>query len=158
MRRLRCILKQKCAVKSNETGFTLIEVLLALSMLSIIVFFMGPIFQIILQNQASQKALQAMEWEVFCMQIKKEIRLSSKAEVVSGRLILTKDGETVYYEKYGSYLRRRVNSLGHEILIQNVSNYSFTKMPNRILVTVTDLKGKNYSVTAYSLVDWGDGL
>lgn len=154
---LRCKQKQKYAVKSNETGFTLIEVLLALSMLLIIVFFMGPIFQTILQNQASQKALQSMEWEVFCMQMKKEIRLSSKAEVVSGRLILTKDGETVYYEKYGSYLRRRVNSLGHEILLQNVSNYSFTKMPNRILVTVTDLKGKNYSVTAYSLVDWGDG-
>lgn len=157
MRILRCIQKKKFAVRTNNIGFTLVEVLLALTMLSIIVFFMGPIFQTILQNQGSQRALQAMEWEVFCMQIKKEIRMSSKAEVVSGRLILTKDGETVYFEKYGSYLRRRVNSLGHEIVLQNVSNYSLTVMPNSIRVAVTDLKGKNYSFLAFSLVDWGNG-
>jgi competence protein ComGF len=157
LRKLRCIPKQKYVDRSNNYGFTLIEVLLALAILSTIVFFMGPIFQTILQNQGSERALQAMEWEVFSMQIKKEIRMSSKAEVVSGRLVLTKDGETVYYEKYGSYLRRRVNSLGHEIVLQNVANYSFTVMPSSIMVMVTDLKSKNYSFVAFSLVDWGNG-
>lgn len=156
MRKLHVIQKQKCAARLNESGFTLIEVLLALSILSVIVFYMGPIFQTVLNNQVSENALQAMEWEVFWMQMKKEIRVASKAEVVSGRLVLTKDGETIYYEKYNSLLRRRVNSLGHEILLQNVSNYQVSVLPNSVRVTVTDLNGKTYSAKAYSLVEWGN--
>jgi competence protein ComGF len=156
LRKLRCIQKQKCAASSNETGFTLIEVLLALTILSIIAFYMGPIFHTVLNNHRSQYALQEMEWEVFCMQMKKEIRMASKAEVVSGRLILTKDSETIYYEKYNSLLRRRVNSLGHEILLQNVSDYQVTVLTNQVNIKVTDLNGKNYWAIAYSFVDWGN--
>lgn len=115
---------------------------------------MTPVFQIILNNKDSHAQIQAMEWEVFCSQIKKEIRLSTRAQVIANRLILTKDTETIQYEKYGSNLRRRVNSTGHEILLQNVSQYSFTLLNNAVKVNVTDLWGKEYSVVVYSLVDW----
>lgn len=146
--------KRKYAAYSNEKAFTLIEVLFALSIFTIIIFFMAPIFQIILNHKDSQAELQAMEWEVFCSQIKREIRMSTNAQVVSGRLILTKNLETIQYEKYGSNLRRRVNSTGHEILLQNVSQYSFTIIKNAVKVTVKDLKGEDYSVTAYTLFEW----
>lgn len=146
--------KQKYAVNLNEKAFTLIEVLIALMIFSIIVLFMLPIFQIILSDEDSQTKLQAMEWEVFCSQIKKEIRMSTKAEVISGQLILTKDADTIQYEKYGSNLRRRVNSTGHEILLQNVSQYSFSILKSAIKVTVKDVWGKEYSVIAYTLVNW----
>jgi competence protein ComGF len=141
-------------VCSNEKAFTLIEVLIAFSIFTIIIFFMTPIFQIILNNKDSQATLQTMEWEVFCSQIKKEIRLSNRAEVISDRLILTKDTETTLYEKYGTNLRRRVNSTGHETILQNVSQYSFTILNNAVKVTVTDLWGKEYSVIVYSFVNW----
>lgn len=138
----------------NERAFTLIEVLIALSIFTTITFFMTPVFQIILNYKDTQASLQAMEWEVFSSQIKKEIRFSSRAEVVSNRLYLTKDIETIQYEKYGSNLRRRVNSTGHEIILQNVSQYSFTLVDNAVKVTVTDLWGKEYSVKAFSFVNW----
>ncbi|WP_248735759.1 competence type IV pilus minor pilin ComGF [Neobacillus rhizosphaerae] len=146
--------KPKYAVCSNEKAFTLLEVLFAFSIFTIIIFFMTPVFQIILNNKDSHAQIQAMEWEVFCSQIKKEIRLSTRAQVIANRLILTKDTETIQYEKYGSNLRRRVNSTGHEILLQNVSQYSFTLLNNAVKVNVTDLWGKEYSVVVYSLVDW----
>ncbi len=115
---------------------------------------MTPLFQIILNNKDTEASLQAMEWDVFSSQIKKEIRLSSRAEVISNRLILTKEAETIQYEKYGTNLRRRVNSTGHEILLQNVSQYSFTLINNAVKIDVTDLRGRKYSVTAFLMGNW----
>jgi competence protein ComGF len=141
-------------VCSSEKAFTLIEVLIAFSIFTIIIFFMAPVFHIILNKEGSQAVVQRMEWEVFCSQIKKEIRMSNRAEVISGRLFLTKDTETIQYERYGTNLRRRVNSTGHEILLQNVSTFSFTIVNNTVQVRVTDIWGKEYSVIVYSLVNW----
>ncbi|WP_235749718.1 competence type IV pilus minor pilin ComGF [Neobacillus bataviensis] len=147
----------KFAVSLNDNAFTLIEVLIAFSIFSTIIFFMAPIFQIILNTKANDNKLQAMEWEVFCSQIKIEIRLASSVSVVSDRLILNKGTETVQYEKYGTNLRRRVNSTGHEIILQNVSQFSFSVINNTVKVTVTDSWGKEYSVTCYPFVNWGGG-
>ncbi|WP_235841963.1 competence type IV pilus minor pilin ComGF [Neobacillus fumarioli] len=152
--KMPCCQRQKFAANLNEKAFTLIEALFALSIFSLIIFFMAPIFQIMLNNRPSQAALQKMEWADFASQFKKEIHQSIKAEVQSGRLLLTKESETVQYEKYGTNLRRQVNSLGHEIVLQNVSQYSFSVLPNAVKVTVQDFSGKEYSIIAYSYVDW----
>ncbi len=150
--------KLKYTANSNEKAFTLVEVLFALTIFMIIIFFITPIFHVILDQKESQVKLQAMEWEVFCNQFKKEIRLSTEAKVASGKLIITKGSETIAYEKYSTYLRRRVNDTGHEIILKNVSQYSFTILPNAVKVIVTDNWGKEYSVIAYSLVEWETGI
>jgi competence protein ComGF len=144
-------------VSSSEHGFTLIEVLIAFSIFSTLIYFISPIFQIILNNKDTSIELQSMEWELFCSQIKKEIRLSTRADIVGGRLILTKGAEMIQYEKYGPSLRRRVNSTGHEVILQNVAQYSFSLGNNAVKITVTDNWGKEYAVTAYSLVNWKTG-
>jgi competence protein ComGF len=154
LKKILSCLKLRFVGTLNEKAFTLIEALIALSIFTTIIFFMTPVFQIILTNKDTEASLQAMEWEVFSSQIKKEIRLSNRAEVVSGRLILTKDTETIQYEKYGTNLRRRVNSTGHEIILQNVSQYSFTILNNSVKTVVTDLSGREYSVTAFPIVNW----
>jgi competence protein ComGF len=138
----------------NEKAFTLIEALLALSIFSMIVFFTTPILQVMLRNIDSHTSTQEMEWEVFCSQIKKEIRMSSHAEVVSGKLFLTQDPDTIVYEKYGSNIRRRVNSTGHEIILQNVEGFTFTLLNDCIKVTVKDIWGNEYACNAYSLINW----
>lgn len=138
----------------NEKAFTLLEVLFAFSIFMTIVFFMVPVLQIVLDNKDSNGRLQDMEWEVFCSQIKKEIRISSKAEVVSGRLVLTNNNESINYEKYGSNLRRRVNSSGHETLLQNVSSVTFTRINNSVKINVKDVWGKEYNVVVHSYIEW----
>lgn len=138
----------------NENAFTLIEVLFAFSIFITIVFFMVPVLQIVLDNKDSSIRLQEMEWEVFCSQIKKEIRISSKAEVVSGRLVLTNNNETITYEKYGSTIRRRVNSSGHETLLQNVLSVTFTRINNSVKIKVKDVWGKEYIVMVFSYIQW----
>jgi competence protein ComGF len=108
-----------------------------------------------LQHNDLKERLQTMEWDVFCSQIKKEIRISTKFQVVGNRLILTQDSGTIYIEKYENILRRRVNSTGHEVLLQNVSEVNFTLMPASIKVAVKDLNQKEYTVNIYSLVYGG---
>jgi competence protein ComGF len=119
-----------------------------------IVFFMAPVLQIVLDNKDSNGRLQEMEWDVFCSQVKKEIRISSKAEVVSGRLVLTVNNESINYEKYGSNLRRRVNSSGHETLLQNVSSVTFTRINNSVKIIIKDVWGKEYNVVVHSYIQW----
>ncbi|WP_052404776.1 competence type IV pilus minor pilin ComGF [Bacillus rubiinfantis] len=149
--------KLRSAVNSNEKGFTLLEVMLALSIFMIIIFFITPILQIILDPRGNQMKLQEMEWEVFSNQFKKEIRQSSQVQVKSGKLYLIKGNETVNYEKYDTNLRRRVNDSGHEIVLQNVSVYSFSLLNNAVKLTVRDSWGKEYSIIAYSIIDWDVG-
>ncbi|WHX99293.1 competence type IV pilus minor pilin ComGF [Neobacillus sp. DY30] len=146
--------KQRFVKCQNENAFTLIEVLFAFSIFITIVFFMIPILQIVLYNKDSSVRLQEMEWDVFCSQIKKEIRISSKAEVVSGRLVLTNNNETITYEKYGSNIRRRVNSLGHETLLQNVLSVTFTRINNSVKIKVKDVWGKEYIVMVFPYIQW----
>ncbi|NWQ40007.1 ComGF family competence protein [Bacillus sp. EB106-08-02-XG196] len=138
----------------NEKAFTLLEVLFAFSIFTTIVFFMFPVFQIILDNKDSNGRLQNMEWDVFCSQIKKEIHISSKVEVVSGNLVLTLGNEKVLYEKYGSNIRKRVNSTGHETLLQNVSMVTFTRINNSVKITVKDVWEREYSVVVQSYIEW----
>lgn len=115
---------------------------------------MFPVFQIILDNKDSNGRLQNMEWDVFCSQIKKEIHISSKVEVVSGNLVLTLGNEKVLYEKYGSNIRKRVNSTGHETLLQNVSMVTFTRINNSVKITVKDVWEREYSVVVQSYIEW----
>ncbi len=95
-----------------------------------------------------------MEWDVFSSQVKKEIRISSKAEVISGGLVLTNNNDTINYEKYGSNIRRRVNSSGHETLLQNVSSVTFTRINNSVKIIVKDVWGKEYNVVVQSYIEW----
>lgn len=115
---------------------------------------MTPIFQVMLKNIDAHASIQEMEWTVFCSQIKKEIRMSTNAEVVSGKLYLTKDADTIIYEKYDSNIRRRVNFTGHEIILQNVGEFTFTLLNSAVKVNVKDIWGNEYAVTAYSLINW----
>jgi competence protein ComGF len=145
---------QKNAPPLSEQGFTLLEVMFAFSIFTTIVFFLTPVLQIILNNENAEVRLQEMEWEVFCSQIKKEIRSVARAEVVSGRLVLTNNNETIYYEKFGTNLRRRVNSSGHEVLLQNVMEVTFTHLKNAVKINVRDSWGHDYAVIIHSYIDW----
>ncbi|WML47536.1 prepilin-type N-terminal cleavage/methylation domain-containing protein [Neobacillus sp. PS3-34] len=55
----------------NNSGFTLIEAMAALSIFLMIVFFISPVFQIMMDNRDLKMRVQQMEWDVFCSQAKK---------------------------------------------------------------------------------------
>jgi competence protein ComGF len=148
------MVKKRFVVYLNDRAFTLIDTLFAFSIFIIIIFFISPVFQLMLNNRDIKGRLQVMEWEVFSSQIKKEIHGSQNAVVVGGNLVLSEDTETIVYEKYNNILRRRVNNSGHEVVLQNVSEVTFTLLNNAVRVSLKSLNGKEYSITIYSFLEW----
>ncbi|MGG5255071.1 competence type IV pilus minor pilin ComGF [Neobacillus sp. SM06] len=157
MKKRRAYLEKPFAGLLNNQGFTLIETLFALSVFATIVYFVLPLFQIMLPTRDLNRHLQEMEWDVFSNQIKREIHSTSNAVTPNETtVIFTSEAGSVTYEKYNQTLRRQVNGTGHEILLQNVAAVSFRPVKNAIEITVTDLTGKIFRVVAYSFLDWND--
>ncbi|MDP4085243.1 MAG: competence type IV pilus minor pilin ComGF [Bacillota bacterium] len=154
MKKILLSLIRKYALQMNNQAFTLVDTLFAFSIFIMIIFMISPIFQVMLNNKVTKTRLQDMEWIVFCNQIKQEIHMSKKAEVISGKLVLTVDTQTVIYERYENTLRRRVNFAGNETLLQHVSEVSFTLLNNGISINVKDSSGKTYTVDLFSFIDW----
>jgi competence protein ComGF len=153
--RLRTLSRPQRFVRfRNEKAFTLVETLFALSIFMLIVFFLTPIFQIFINNIVSNAKTQALEWDVFGSPFKKEVRASSNGQIISGKIFLTKDGDTIMYEKYGNNIRRRVNMTGHEIVLQNVADFTPELGSSSIKISVTDTWGNKYTMRAFSLLTW----
>jgi competence protein ComGF len=136
----------------NEQGFTMAEMLAAFAALCMFAFFLPLGLKTVLTNDHSEIGLQRLKWEVFASQVKKETRLSSKVTVQGDRLLLTKNGETVLFEKFGTNIRRRVNSAGHEIVLQNVEAARFYPLPEGVMIQVTDLGGNQYEVACRTFI------
>lgn len=157
MKKQSFLSKRIFADQLNEHGFTLVETLFAFSVFLIIVFFISPLFQIMLADRDLNVHLQKMEWDVFCSQINFELHSSLNVVIArEDKLIITSNIGTVTYEKYNHSLRRQVYEMGHEILLQNVAKVAFSPIKNGVIVTVTDLTGQDYRVAVHSFLDWKD--
>jgi competence protein ComGF len=154
LKRIFFRLKKAFAKHLNEHAFTLVEMLFSFLVFTIIIFFISPLLGVMVQHNAPSIRLQEMEWDVFSSQIKKEIRMSTKGQVVSNRLILTEDGGSISFEKYENILRRRVNNTGHEVLLQNVAEVNFTLLPNMVRVDVKDLNHREYLLNVPTFLNW----
>lgn len=142
----------------NEKGFSLAEMLIALGAFFIIAYLLVPSVSVLGSNKSLEAhMLQEMEWDVFFTQAKKEVRMCSSVEVLSGKLVMINGKDTIIYEKYGNLLRRRVNLTGHEVLIQNISTAVFTREGQAITILLKDLNGKVYKGSIHSFVNWEGG-
>jgi competence protein ComGF len=128
--------------------------LFAFLVFTIIIFFISPLLSVLVQRNTPAKRLQEMEWDIFSSQIKKEIRMSTKVQVVNNRLILTEDMGSITIEKYENILRRRVNNTGHEVLLQNIAEVNFTLLPNTVRIAIKDLNQREYMINVPSFLNW----
>lgn len=141
----------KNLVVLNNRGYVLAEMLLSFFIFMIILTLLLTPFRLILDKQFSERALQEMEWDVFILELKKETKLSQGISVSNNKLVLYVDGRVVTYEKYGSSIRRRVDSTGHEVALQGINKVDFIMQKNGFRVKVVDRFGmeKETSVISY---------
>ncbi|MGV3464121.1 MAG: competence type IV pilus minor pilin ComGF [Heyndrickxia sp.] len=120
----------------NEKGFTLAESIITL-MIAVTILSMIPLvmkgFNHINHSLSTE---DSYEWNIFLMQLRREIRNCSEVNSLGNKLILQVNGEKVSYELYGLLLRRRVNDTGHEVVLQKVKKAEFTMMDNHITLVV----------------------
>lgn len=145
----------KNVLPQNERGFTMVEMLLSVLLFLLIASMLPLGMKIILDNRTADTAVRRMEWEIFSSQVKKEIRSAQQLTVQPDKLLMKVDGQFILYEKYASSMRRRVNYQGHEILIQNLSSFSFAKIADGVEVRAKDVKGTDYSVRVHQFYQTG---
>ncbi|WLR56363.1 competence type IV pilus minor pilin ComGF [Mesobacillus subterraneus] len=145
----------KNVLPQSEKGFTMVEMLLSVLLFLLIVSMLPLGMKIILDNRVADTAVRKMEWEVFSSQVKKEIRSAQQLTVQSDKLLMKVDGQFILYEKYASSMRRRVNYQGHEILVQNLSSFSFGKIADGVEIKAKSVQGGNYSVRIHQFYQTG---
>lgn len=136
---------------NNNKGYVLAEMLLSFFIFTIILTLLLTPLRLMLDKQFSEKELQEMEWEVFILELKKETKMSQGISVSNNKLVLYVDGRVVTYEKYGSSVRRRVDSTGHEVALQAINKVEFIMQKNGFRVKVVDRFGmaKETSIRSY---------
>jgi competence protein ComGF len=154
---MKTIVKQiRGYVNIGNKGYTLMEALLGLAAFCLIAVLIPLSFHVLSGVNLVNSRHQAMQWEVFSSQIKKEIRMSQRIDPQINRLLLTKDTVTITYELSGSNLRRRVNFTGNEILLQNVKSVRFESLKNGVVIKVEDIWDRNYIFSARSYLNLGN--
>ncbi|WP_353618713.1 competence type IV pilus minor pilin ComGF [Bacillus sp. ISL-37] len=145
----------KNVLPQSERGFTMVEMLLSVLLFLLIASMLPLGMKIILNHRVADTVVRKMEWEVFNSQVKKEIRSAQQLTVQTDKLLMKVDGQFILYEKYASSMRRRVNYQGHEILVQNLSSFSFGKIADGVEIKAKDVQGKDYSVRIHQFYQTG---
>ncbi|WP_264738537.1 competence type IV pilus minor pilin ComGF [Cytobacillus firmus] len=150
-------IERKKSVKYfNNNGFTMLEMLFAFSIFLMIVSFLPISFNFLFQDWKMEARTQRLEWHVFINQLKKEIRLADTADISPVSILLTIDGKSVIYEKYGSNLRRRVDMKGHEIVLQKLDAITFSSFNGGVEINVSDNFDQEHSAFLYYLMNMED--
>ncbi|MFV8827927.1 competence type IV pilus minor pilin ComGF [Alkalihalobacterium sp. APHAB7] len=131
--------------KTNQRGFTLIEVIIAFTILLIIASIFPLVIKSIPILPTPTEQPHKLQVELFFNQFSMEIREASEIEVTGDTLRLRKpDGAVISIEKYGKLIRRRVNYQGHDVFLRHVSSVSYQLVPHGVVVSIVDTNGKKY--------------
>ncbi|MGE7683433.1 competence type IV pilus minor pilin ComGF [Peribacillus simplex] len=131
-------------LRKND-GFTMIEMLFSLMILMTTSLFVLQLFSIINTQMGSVDKLHPKEWEVFTMQMKQEVRSSKVQDVMGNKLYLLSGEQLSSFEQYEDKVRRRVNGMGHEVILQNISEFRVEKDGSVIVINITDKAGTTFS-------------
>lgn len=131
-------------IRENK-GFTLIETMLSLFLLSIVIFLFPLIFSFFSPIKSNDK-LSLKEVELFYMQISREIHGAKSVRIDGEKLFVRlKTDEEASYEQYNNLIRRRLQNTGHEVLLQNIHSVKFNILKhNLISIKVTGKNGEIY--------------
>ncbi|MGE7759278.1 competence type IV pilus minor pilin ComGF [Peribacillus sp. NPDC097895] len=131
-------------LRKND-GFTMIEMLFSLMILMTTSLFVLQLFSIIHTQMVANDKLNPKEWEVFTMQMQQEVRSSKVQDVMGNKLYLLSGEQLSSIEQYEDMVRRRVNGMGHEVILQNILEFEVKKDGNFIVIHITDKAGTTFS-------------
>ncbi len=133
----------------NNSGFTMAEMLLSLSLFCLLASLFPLFVAMILHQEPAKERIQHMEWELFLSQLKKEVHGCDFVVVANHRLVLAKDGEQISFQKIGQQLRRQKNFQGNEIVLQNLQSVNFHAKGKKVTVEAVDVYGNVKSAEIY---------
>lgn len=142
--------KQDCHLK-NENGFTLVELLASLAILSMIISLIGSVTMFGIKQYDNQtfEAEQANDYSYALTVLSKEIRSAKSVTVANGSI--TVDG--VIYAQTGTQLIKTAEDSSQEVLADYLPTDGFKvseiETNNIIAITIKNNESKTYQTTIY---------
>ncbi|WP_335872805.1 competence type IV pilus minor pilin ComGF [Bacillus sp. 2205SS5-2] len=137
--------------KQNEKGFTFLESLLSFTILLIICssfsLLLGQMYHL-----EHQKNTYPHEWHLFMYQLQEEMTNANSITIGDQYVSFSLNGESIRYERYGHFLRRRVNLKGHEVVLQEVSESAFRSITAGANIEIEFKSGERRIGNVYSYV------
>ncbi|GIN73559.1 competence protein ComGF [Bacillus sp. J14TS2] len=132
-------------VLNKSSGFTLLETLFSIMLITLMMSILPLIFQSIHTLDGLMKTDQDYEWNLFIIGLRKELEKSHQVNVVrvntNTSLIIEKGEQVITYERYGRSLRRQVNKLGHEVVLQEIQHFEFILNGDELVLQVEFIDG-----------------
>lgn len=140
----KIVYRKYVTLNNQEAGFTLIEMLIALSIVLIICSLILHSMIVLQRYEREGNFIHPREWEIFYAQFKREITNSQRQEMSNGKLLLYQNSDVITIEKYQDKIRRRVNNQGHEVMLQKITGLEFIKNGRLIVIVVTDQNKRSF--------------
>ncbi|MEK4028823.1 competence type IV pilus minor pilin ComGF [Pseudobacillus sp. FSL P4-0506] len=117
--------REKSTVLRNNRGFTIVESLFVLLIFISIAALFPLIYGAVYQTEEQLKPERRAEWELFVLQLRKEINVSHSLQISAQKLTFIQGTDVISIEKYNDGVRRRVGGRGHEMILQQASSIQF---------------------------------
>ncbi|WP_423188791.1 competence type IV pilus minor pilin ComGF [Alkalibacterium sp. f15] len=138
-------------IKRQEQGFSLLEVIITLSIVSSCVLLFSFAISQIGSTRAAVKDDCQIEWHLFVNQLEYELTGSEGVRTSRDKLTFEKFDieeqkmKTISYERYYKIIRRQVGSLGHQPILLEVSSINFSLVEETLDIAVVFNNGESYS-------------
>lgn len=116
----------------NQGGFTLLQSIFSLCAFLVIATCLPVIITGITLVETKLDPSKEYEWNLFSHQFRQEFRGAKAVNLTEFSIIFMKDDQEITYEKYGEYIRRRVDKRGHEIVLGPLDALELNNVQNGI--------------------------
>jgi len=124
-----------------ESGFTLIEMLISLSMILVILAITPSLWNYL---QLEPQTEQFSVYQFFHV-VTDEIQLNQLLRQSEDSLLLeNSDNDQILISKYNNTIRRQVNRTGHEILLRDIEKFELKYNDHYLLIQLQMESGNTY--------------
>ncbi|MGM7635546.1 competence type IV pilus minor pilin ComGF [Bacillus sp. Hm123] len=109
----------------------------------------GTVYQVNEQLEPDRKS----EWELFVIQLRKEMYRSQSWAPANNKLFYQQEGQKISIEQYQRSVRRRVNGMGHEMMLKEVESIQFYWADEALCAKVIFTNGEEEQAQFYSLLE-----
>ncbi|WP_409251338.1 competence type IV pilus minor pilin ComGF [Bacillus sp. SCS-153A] len=117
---------------TEQGGYTLLQAIFTLCVFMVIASCFPVVITGITLAVTKLDPSKEYEWNLFSHQFRQEFRGATGINVTDYSIKFMKEGQEITYEKYGEFIRRRVDRRGHEIVLGPIDSVELKKFKNGV--------------------------
>lgn len=138
---ISCVMNwTKYTVCRRNEGFTLIEMMINLSIITLIMSLLPLIYIHIFQFSGKSTDHFDVNHAMFQKELNEELKTADYVEVLNQQLYIHKDKNVITYLFHNQRLVRKLNGQGYIIMLEGVKNAKFEEQNNTVYLSIERYK------------------